>query len=187
MSKNQLFELEKHGQSVWIDNISRSMLRQGNLKELVVDLGVRGLTSNPTIFDKAIGGSSDYDEQIASLAKSGKPVADVLEELMVADISQAADVLRPIYNQTGGNDGFVSIEVSPLLARDASGTISAARRLFDRLNHPNVMVKIPGTPEGIPAIREALERGININVTLLFSVENYEAVAQTYCEALRSR
>lgn len=187
MALNAAQQLIEYGQSAWYDNIDRDLLFNGELKRLIEECGIRGLTSNPTIFDKALKTGSSYDGQILSLRSKNVSVSEVFEELALQDIACAADLLLSVYQESKGLDGFVSIEVSPLLARDAQATINEASRLFDRLGRPNVMIKIPGTPEGIPAVRECLERGINVNVTLLFSVENYVEVAQTYCEALRAR
>ena len=184
---NPAQKLIEHGQSVWYDNISRELLKSGELQRLVKEWGVRGITSNPAIFEAALSKGSDYDEQINSLKGTAGDTASKFEELAVTDIAKAADLLLPIYEESGGTDGFVSIEVSPRLARDTEGTIEEAKRLHGRLNRPNVMIKIPGTKEGIPAIQECLEAGISINITLLFSAENYVEVANTYCKALRAR
>lgn len=187
MAKNPAQQLVDYGTSVWYDNISRDILKSGELKRLVLEWGVRGLTSNPTIFDKAIGSGQAYDVQIASLKPKNPSPDQVFEELAIVDIAEAADLLLPVYKESGGIDGYVSIEVSPLLAADTNGTIEEGRRLFSKLNRPNIMIKVPGTPEGIPAVRALLEEGINVNITLLFSVENYHQVAVTYCDALRAR
>ena len=184
---NPAQELIKFGQSVWYDNISRDLLQNGELKRLLSEWGVRGLTSNPTIFDKAISAGTIYDEQIKTLSAKQVTPDLIFEDIAVADISAAADLFKPIYESSNGEDGFVSIEVSPLLAANTEGTIEEGRRLFKRLNRPNIMIKVPGTPEGIPAVRALLEDGINVNITLLFSVENYVEVAKTYCDALRAR
>ena len=182
---NTLATLLEHGQSPWIDNITRGMLTGGELQRLI-DLGIVGLTSNPTIFQKAIGSGSDYDEAIESLVREGKSVSELYEGLVLEDIANAAGILRQVYDRTDGADGFVSIEVSPELALDTAGTIADARRFFSFLNAPNIMIKIPGTTEGIPAIRTAISEGINVNVTLLFSVENYRAVAEAYIDGLEA-
>ena len=187
MGLNAAQQLLEYGQSAWYDNISREILFEGGLKRLINECGVRGLTSNPTIFDNALKTGDAYDGQILSLKSKNLSTDQLFEELALQDIAAAADLLLPIFRQSRGIDGYVSIEVSPLLARDAEGTIKAAKRLFERLARPNIMIKIPGTPEGLPAVKAALESGINVNVTLLFSVENYVQVAQTYCEALRTR
>jgi transaldolase len=184
---NPAQKLITHGQSLWYDNISRDIIDNGELKRMIGEWGVRGLTSNPTIFDQAISKSSLYDSVIAEGRKLGSTPDKIFEEIAVGDIALAADLFRGVFEESKGDDGFVSIEVSPLLAADTNGTIEEAKRLWKRLNRPNIMIKIPGTPEGIPAIRAALEAGINVNVTLLFSVENYVKVAQTYVDALRAR
>lgn len=187
MSKNPAQQLIDFGQSVWYDNISRDLLVSGKLKQLVGDWGIRGLTSNPTIFDNAIRNSSTYDADIAVLKTKHDSVEEIFQELALSDIAQAADLLLPIYQQSDGVDGFVSLEVSPLLARDAEKTVAEAKLLFAKLNRPNVMIKIPATPECIPAIETCLSLGINVNVTLIFSVENYIQVANAYCRALTKR
>lgn len=187
MSTNPLSQLHPLGTSVWYDNIDRSMLESGDLADLVKNYSVRGLTSNPTIFDKAIGGSEVYDKSIAAMHADGLAPGQIFEGLAVEDIGRAADLLQPVYNTSSGDDGFVSIEVNPLLASKTEETINEAVRLYERLDRPNVMIKIPGTDEGLPAVKACLERGININITLLFSVENYIQVARAYCDALRTR
>jgi transaldolase len=182
-----LDSIYKLGQSIWYDNLSRDVLNSGELKKLI-DSGVTGLTSNPTIFKKAIADSKDYDSEISTLCASGVKSADQLtESLMVADVASAADLLKPIYQATTGIDGYASIEVSPELANDTKGTIEAAKRLWSRLSRPNVMIKIPATKEGIPAIEEALALGINVNVTLIFSVSSYTQVVEAYLKALEKR
>lgn len=179
-------ELLDQGQSVWLDYLRRGMTRSGELADLV-EAGLRGMTSNPTIFENAIGGSTDYDEALAQLADSRRTDREVFEALAIQDVQEAADVLRPVYEATRGADGFVSIEVSPTLARDTEGSIAEARRLWHAVNRPNTMVKIPGTREGWPAIERCLREGININITLLFSLEHYQAVADAYLRALEER
>ena len=186
MKNSNLVALNNVGQSIWYDNVSRAVLRSGELAGLIAN-GVSGLTSNPTIFKKAIADSSDYDSDISDLAKKGLDADQICEDLMVGDIAEAADLLLPIFKATGGQDGYASIEVSPLLARDTAGTVEAAKRLWSKLNRPNIMVKIPGVKEGVPAIRAVLEAGININVTLLFSNEAYRSVAAEYIAALSTR
>jgi transaldolase/glucose-6-phosphate isomerase len=179
--------LQALGQSVWLDFISRKILRNGELRRLIKDDGLQGMTSNPTIFEKAIGESHDYDEEFARLQAEGKDVAAIYQALTVADIREALDQFRPVYDRTQGGDGFVSLEVSPLLAHDTDGTIAEAKKLWKLVDRPNLMVKVPGTPEGRPAIEELLVAGLNINITLLFSVDAYEAVAHTYNRALERR
>jgi transaldolase len=185
--KNPAQQLIDYGQSVWYDNISRELLISGKLKQLLSEWGIRGLTSNPTIFDNAIRSSSTYDADIATLKTKTDSVDEIFQDLAISDIAQAADLLLPLYNQSNGDDGFVSIEVSPLLARDAEKTLQEAMQIHKKLNRPNVMIKIPATPECIPAIETCLAAGISINVTLIFSVENYAKVANAYCKALTTR
>lgn len=187
MGKNAAQQLHDYGTSVWYDNITRDILRNGELKKLVSEWGVRGLTSNPTIFEKAVGGSNIYDEQLAALKKQGVGPDAAFEEIEIQDIAEAADVLLPVYEASGGVDGFVSIEVSPLLAAETDATVEEGLKLYKRLARPNIMVKVPGTVQGIPAVRRLLEEGVNVNITLLFSVENYREVALTYLDALRAR
>ena len=179
----KLIELEKIGQSVWFDYIRRSLITSGELQALL-DKGVRGITSNPAIFEKAIAGSNDYDEAINELVKAKKSIDEIYESLAMEDISLAADMLRNIYNSSDGRDGYVSLEVNPHLANETEKTIAEATRLFETLNRPNVMIKVPATPAGIPAIAELIGVGININVTLIFGLENYKAVAEAYLAGL---
>ena len=174
------------GQSIWLDYLRRGMLRSGELAGLIAD-GLRGMTSNPTIFEQAIGGSADYDDALAAMAGSSRSDAEIFEALAVEDVRGAADLFRPVYDRSNGSDGFVSIEVSPGLARDTRGTIAEAERLWRAVDRPNVMIKIPGTQEGWPAIGRCLATGININITLLFSVEHYRKVAEAYLAALEER
>ncbi len=171
------------GQSVWYDNIRRGLIESGELQRLI-DVGVTGLTSNPIIFEKAIAGSTDYDDDLIALAREDRSAEEILEALAMDDIRAAADLLRPIYDATGGRDGYASLEVSPHLAHDTGGTVEEAARLFDSLDRPNVMIKIPATPEGIPAVREAIGRGINVNVTLIFSRDAYSRVRDAYMSGL---
>ncbi len=187
MSQNPLRELNKLGQSVWLDYIRRRELLSGEMKRLIDEDGVSGVTSNPTIFEKAIAGSNDYDLAIATLVEQGLSGAPLFERLEVEDIQTAADLFRATYDSTNGQDGFVSIEVAPDLAHDTDATISQARRLWQSVNRPNIMVKIPGTKEGLPAIEQCLSEGININITLLFAQERYEEVANAYVVALEQR
>jgi transaldolase / glucose-6-phosphate isomerase len=187
MATNPLTELNKLGQSVWHDYIRRGEIVSGGLKRLIVEDGLTGVTSNPSIFEKAIAGSSDYDEAIQKYAQMGLSAPQIYERLAVEDIQYATDLFRPVYDSTHGRDGFVSIEVSPLLAHDTKATIEEARRLHKSVNRPNVLIKIPGTKEGLPAIEQALAEGININITLLFAVERYVEVAKIYVSALATR
>lgn len=187
MAKNQyILGLNELGQSIWYDNLSRDVLSTGELGR-IIQSGVSGLTSNPTIFKQAIADTANYDGEIRALAGQNLSTEAICEELMVRDVAMAADLLRPIYDATTGGDGYASIEVSPYLARDAEGTLVAARRLWKKLDRPNIMIKIPATPEGLPAIRAALEEGMNVNITLIFSREVHEQVLEQYLSALESR
>ncbi len=174
---------EQQGQSPWLDNLRRGWITSGELAQWVEE-GVRGLTSNPSIFEKAIGGSDDYDEQFADLVRSGAAIEDSYWELVGADITAALAILRPVYDASDGVDGFVSVEVDPGLARDTAGTIAAARALSDRLAAPNLYVKIPGTAEGIPAITQMIAEKRSVNVTLLFSLDRYTEVMESYLAGL---
>lgn len=183
---NPLLELKQLGQVVWLDSIRRGQIKSGELKNLIETDGLTGETANPSIFEKAIVGSSDYDEAIRQMADAKTPL-EIYETLAIQDVQMAADVFRPIYDQTQGADGFVSLEISPKLAHDTKGSIAEAERFFKALNRPNVFIKIPGTKEGAPAIEECLYRGININITLLFALQAYEDVAWAYIRALERR
>lgn len=184
---NSLIEVMKLGQSIWYDNIRRAMLVSGDLKMKIEQDDLRGVTSNPTIFEKAITGSTDYDEQMRSLINAGKSVKEIYEALVIDDIGRAADILKPVYDKTDGVDGYISLEVNPRLAYDTKGTIEEADRLFHTLGRKNVMIKIPAAQEGLPAIEEAIYRGINVNVTMIFSIENYEQVANAFIKGLERR
>jgi len=177
---NKLAEL---GQSVWLDFISRKLLTSGELIKLR-EMGVRGMTSNPTIFDKAISKSTDYDEDIKTLVSKGLSVEDIYEQLALKDIGIAADEMRKVYSETNGLDGYISIEVNPLLANNTEETIKQAKHLFKALGRPNIMIKIPGTEEGLPAITEVLGSGINVNVTLIFSTDSYKKVVEAFMAGL---
>ncbi|MBI5305848.1 MAG: bifunctional transaldolase/phosoglucose isomerase [Chloroflexi bacterium] len=187
MSTNPLLDLKQLGQSIWLDSIRRSHITSGGLKKLIDDDGVAGETSNPNIFEKAIAGSHDYDDDVRDLIAAGKRALEIYETLAIKDVQTACDVFRPVYDATQGGDGFVSLEVSPKLAYDTAGTIAEAKRFFKAVNRPNVMIKIPGTPAGVPAVEECLYSGLNVNVTLLFAVEAYEQVAWAYVRALERR
>jgi transaldolase len=179
----RLHELTKHGQSIWYDNIRRALIDSGELQSML-DAGVVGVTSNPSIFEKAIVGSADYDGAIQALVADGKSVEEIYEALVLEDIQRTADLLRPVYEDTNGVDGFVSLEVSPALAHDTAGTIADAQRLHAALTRPNVMIKVPATPAGIPAIEALIGEGINVNVTLIFGLDTYESVAEAYLAGL---
>lgn len=174
---------ETVGQSIWLDYIRRSFIESGELQDLI-DAGLRGLTSNPTIFAEAIAKSNDYDETLARLADQNQSVDEIFEVLASEDIRSAADRFRPIYDESQGLDGYVSIEVNAMLADDTEATIEEARHLFTMTNRPNIMIKVPATPAGIPAIATLIGEGININVTLMFSLAHYEAVADAYMEGM---
>jgi transaldolase len=177
---------EQHGQSPWLDNLRRDWIVDGTLAKWV-DRGVRGVTSNPTIFQKAISGSTAYDEQFNDLVSGGADATDAYWSLVTEDITAASRILAPVHESSGGGDGFVSLEVAPDLARDTDSTITAATRLWNRIEAPNLMIKIPGTAEGIPAIRAAVAAGLNVNITLLFSVERYGEVIDAYFDGLEDR
>jgi transaldolase len=184
---NPLLELKQLGQSVWLDNISRKLIASGELERLVKEDGISGVTSNPTIFEKAISGGTDYDDAMRALIAQDKSDSEIYDTLTVADIQAATDILRPVFDATHGDDGYVSIEVSPKLAHDTEGTIADARRLRAAVNRLNLLIKVPATREGLPAIRQLLSEGINVNVTLMFSMAHYEAVAEAYIAALEDR
>jgi len=186
MNDNPLLKLEAFGQSIWMDFIRRGMISSGQLKRLIEEDGLRGMTSNPSIFEKAIAGSHDYDNAIRALALEGKSVDQIYEALTVEDIQCAADLFRPIYDRLDGADGFVSLEVSPYLARDTAKTIADARRLWIAVARPNVMIKVPATIEGLPAIQQLIGEGINVNITLLFGLPRYRQVAEAYIAGLET-
>ncbi len=177
------------GQSIWYDNIQRAMLSSGELQRMIRDDGLRGLTSNPTIFEKAITGSHDYDQALQDELRRqpGQSSESLFYALAISDISAAADLLRPVYDESQGTDGMVSIEVSPDLAHDTDATVEQAMRLHQRIGRPNLMIKVPATPEGLPAVERLIDAGINVNVTLLFSVERYIEVIESYLLGLESR
>lgn len=183
---NNVQRLARLGQSIWFDNIERRLVTSGGLDALIGQ-GLLGMTSNPTIFEKAIGGSSDYDEALRRLVASGASAEEICDALFVEDVGMAADRFAPVFEAAGGGDGFVSIEVSPRLAHDGEATLSEARRLWRTLGRPNVMIKIPATREGLPAIEQAVADGIHVNVTLMFSMAHYEAVAEAYVRGLERR
>src|SRR5882757_4975039 len=180
-------QLHDLGQSLWLDNITRDLLDSGTLKRYIEELSVTGLTSNPTIFDHAIKNSPAYDAPIREKLRNGRSGEALFFELALEDITRAADLFRPIYDRTNGVDGWVSLEVSPLLAHDTASTLAAAKDLHARAARPNLFIKIPGTPEGLPAIEEAIFAGVSINVTLLFSREQYLAAAGAYLRGIERR
>ena len=184
---NPLVQLARHGQSFWLDNISRDLIASGRLSRLIDEDGLKGMTSNPAIFEKAIMGSTDYDDDIGLLAAQGRNAVEIYEALAVADIRQAADRLSAVYDATEGADGYVSLEVSPELADDTAGTVAEARRVWEEVDRRNVMIKVPATRAGIPAVRRLIGEGLNINVTLLFSRAVYETVAEAYVGGLEDR
>jgi transaldolase / glucose-6-phosphate isomerase len=186
-SASRLAQLHRFGQSPWLDHIDRELVARGGLKRLVDRDALGGVTTNPAIFEKAVAYGKAYDQQILELAHDGLGAAEILDRLAVDDVRAACDVLAPVYMGSGGEDGFVSIEVAPSLAYDAAATIVEAQRLFAAVDRPNVMIKIPGTAEGIPAVLEAMRQGLSINITLLFTVGHYEAAADAYLDALEYR
>jgi transaldolase len=181
---SNIAKLNDFGQAPWYDNITRAMVREGGLEALVRDDGIRGVTSNPTIFEKAIAGGEGYDDDIAEAKRRGDSIEDTFWDLAVDDIGRGADILRPVHDRLGGNDGFISIEVSPRLAHETDETITQAEQLFGRLGRPNVMIKIPATAEGLPAITATVGAGINVNVTLIFALERYGEVIDAYMAGL---
>jgi transaldolase len=185
---NPLMRLREVGQSVWLDFLRRSLIAGGGLERLVREDGVSGLTSNPSIFGKAIGDSTDYDDAIREIAeKDGRSPIEVFYDLALADVQMAADVFLPVYQDTGGADGFVSFELEPRLALDTGGSVEAAADLAARIGKPNIMIKVPGTDQGVPAVEELTARGVSVNITLLFSVAMYERVAEAYLRGLERR
>jgi transaldolase len=187
MTSSALKQLETFGQSIWLDYIRRDLIAGGELRRLIEEDGVRGMTSNPAIFEKAIAGSQDYDEDIRAMALEGKDAKAIYEGLSQRDVQSAADVFRPVYEETDGKDGYVSLEVNPHLAHDTAGTVTEVRRLWAALNRPNVLIKVPATVEGLPAIRQLISEGINVNVTLLFGLPRYREVAEAYLAGLEER
>jgi transaldolase len=186
IKENSLLKLEHFGQSIWMDFIRRGTIASGELKQLIEEDGLGGVTSNPSIFEKAIAESHDYDEAIHALALEGKSVDQIYAALTVEDIQRTADLFRPVYDRLDGTDGFVSLEVSPYLAHDTVSTIAEARRLWTAVARPNVMIKVPGTIEGLPAIQQLIGEGINVNITLLFGLPRYRQVAEAYLAGLET-
>ncbi|MCC6208728.1 MAG: transaldolase [Gammaproteobacteria bacterium] len=186
---NPLLRLKTYGQSIWLDNIHRNLLESGELERMIREDGICGITSNPTIFEQAINGSPDYDHALQALVMQnpGQSPQELFYTLAVEDIQAAADILLPVYESSGHRDGMVSLEVSPELAHDTAGTIAEARALHKRVNRPNLMIKVPATREGLPAIQQLISEGINVNVTLLFAVDRYRAVAEAYLAGLEAR
>ncbi len=187
MQKNNVISIGDFGQSIWLDFFDRKIMDSGELKKLIDDYGISGVTSNPSIFEKAITGSSDYDEDIATLSGKENNNGKIFFSLAVKDIKRATDFFKPVYEKTSGEDGFVSLEVSPLLAHDTDGTIKQARELWKAVDRKNVMIKIPATAEGLPAIRKCISEGININITLLFGLSRYKEVVDAYLSGLEER
>ena len=185
-AQNPLLALQKSGQSVWLDYIRRNIITNGELQSLIDHDGLRGITSNPSIFEKAIAGSTDYADFLEQLHAQGLSTGDIYERIAIRDIQDSSDLLLPVYKATNRSDGYVSLEVSPTLARDTQGTIEEARRLWKAVGRPNIMIKVPGTPEGAPAVRQLTSEGININITLLFAQEAYIKVAEAYIDGLEA-
>ena len=185
---NPILDIEnQYGQSIWMDNLSRDIIESGELKQSIADKGIRGITSNPAIFEKAIAGNKIYDKAIEAGIKAGKSVVDIYEDLIFTDIRNACDIFMPVYEETDGLDGYVSIEVPPDLAKKTDDTVKEARRYYQAIDRPNLMIKIPGTPEGLPAVEQAISEGMSVNVTLLFSVQSYIDTAWAYIRGLEKR
>lgn len=187
MTTNHLLEIKQYGQSIWMDNLSRDLIQSGELKQMVETRGIAGITSNPAIFQKAIAGNAIYDQAIEAEIRANKSVQEIYESLVFDDIRNACDILMPVYEQTNGLDGYVSIEVPPSIAHDTEKTIQEAKRYYAQIERPNVMIKIPGTLAGLPAVEAVIAAGINVNVTLLFSVDSYVNCAESYIKGLEAR
>jgi transaldolase len=187
MTTNHLLEIKDFGQSIWMDNLSRDLIESGELKNMIVEKGIRGITSNPAIFEKAIKGNAIYDTEIEKGIEAGKSVMEIYESLVFDDIRNACDIFKPVYEQTNGLDGYVSIEVPPNIANDTEKTIQEALRYYEAIGRENVMIKIPGTSEGLPAVEKVIAAGINVNVTLLFSVKSYIETFWAYIKGLEER
>jgi len=187
MKKNPLKQLGTFGQSIWLDYIRRDLISSGGLRRLIEEDGLRGMTSNSSIFEKAIADSHDYDEDIRAMALNGKDAEAIYETISQRDVQSAADEFRPLYDMTDGKDGYVSLEVNPHLAHDTHGTAKEARRLWAALNRPNVFIKVPASANGLPAIQQLISEGINVNVTLLFGLPRYRQVVEAYIGGLEAR
>ena len=187
MTTNHLVEIKDLGQSIWMDNLTRDLVKSGELKHMIETRGLRGITSNPAIFEKAIAGNQMYDADIEAGIKAGKSVQDIYESLVFDDIRNACDIFRPVYDSSHGLDGYISIEVPPTIAHDTEKTIAEARRYYREIGRENVMIKIPGTSKGLPAVEQVISEGINVNVTLLFSVDSYVECAWSYIRGLEKR
>ncbi len=187
MTANHLQEIQALGQSIWMDNLTRDLIQSGELKQMIETRGLRGITSNPAIFEKAIAGNKIYDADIEAGIKAGRPLLEIYESLIFDDIRNACDIFASVYEKSGGLDGYVSIEVPPNIARDTESTMREARRYYREIGRPNVMIKIPGTPEGLPAVEQVISEGINVNITLLFSVQSYVETAWAYIRGLEKR
>ncbi|MDM9382988.1 transaldolase [Chlorogloeopsis sp. ULAP01] len=187
MTTNHLLEIKNYGQSIWMDNLSRDIIQSGELKDLVENKGICGITSNPTIFEKAIANNAMYDRDIEAGVQAGLPTYKIYESLVFKDIRDACDILRPVYEASNGLDGYVSIEVPPTIAHDTEATIAEARRYFQEIGRENVMIKIPGTESGLPAVEQVISEGINVNITLLFSIQSYINTAWAYIRGLEKR
>lgn len=187
MTNNPLLHIKDFGQSIWMDNLTRDLIQSGELKRLITEWGLRGITSNPAIFEKAINGNAIYDADIEAGARRGDPTYKIYESLVFDDIRNACDLFRSIYEESQGVDGYVSIEVPPTIAHDTEATINEARRYYQEIGRENVMIKIPGTTAGFPAIAQVISEGISVNVTLLFSIENYRQAAEAYIQGLEQR
>lgn len=187
MATNHLLEIKEYGQSIWMDNLTRDLVQSGELKNLVENQGICGITSNPAIFEKAIAGNAIYDADIEAGIRAGLPTYKIYESLVFKDIRDACDILRPVYDASEGLDGYVSIEVPPTIAHDTQATINEARRYYQEIGRDNVMIKIPGTDAGLPAVEQVISEGINVNVTLLFSVQSYIETAWAYIRGLEKR
>ncbi|MHC5764231.1 MAG: transaldolase [Nostoc sp.] len=187
MSTNHLLEINQYGQSIWMDNLTRDIIQSGELKDMVENQGISGITSNPAIFEKAIAGNVIYDADIEAGVRAGLPIDKIYESLVFADIRNACDILRPVYEASNRLDGYVSIEVPPTIAHDTEATIAEARRYFQEIGRENLMIKIPGTEPGLPAVEQVIAEGMNVNITLLFSVESYINTAMAYIRGLEKR